>query len=174
VVDDLAALSAAETAALSLHREVLDLGTLVGDAVEAARASMQAAGLIVLTDLQPDVLVDGDPDRLHQAVGNLMSNATRYCRVGDSVAITLAATSDAAILTVSDTGPGIAPDDLDRVFDRLWRGSADRDGAGTGIGLAVVRELVVAHGGTVSVSSDGTSGTSFTIRLPLAAAPPRR
>jgi two-component system sensor histidine kinase BaeS len=82
------------------------------------------------------------------------------------VAITLAATPDEAIVTVSDTGPGIAPDDLDRVFHRLWRGSADRDGAGTGIGLAVVRELVVAHGGTVAASSDGTSGTAFTIRLP--------
>ena len=67
---------------------------------------------------------------------------------------------------MADTGPGIATDDLDRVFHRLWRGSADRDGAGTGIGLAVVRELVVAHGGTVSATSDGTSGTTFTIRLP--------
>ena len=69
-------------------------------------------------------------------------------------------------ITVADTGPGIAPDDLDRVFDRLWRGSADRDGAGTGIGLAVVRELVVAHGGEVTATSDGSSGATFVIRLP--------
>lgn len=166
VVDDLAALSAAETAALSLHREVLDLGELVEDAVTAARASMEGAGLIVTTALPHGVLVDADPDRLHQAVGNLLSNATRYCRSGDTVAIALTATSDDAVVTVADTGPGIATDDLDRVFDRLWRGSADRDGAGTGIGLAVVRELVVAHGGTVSATSDGESGAAFMIRLP--------
>jgi two-component system sensor histidine kinase BaeS len=166
VVNDLAALSAAETAALSLHREVLDLGALVEDAVTAARASMEGAGLVVATSVAQGVVVDGDADRLHQAVGNLLSNAARYCRAGDTVSITLAATSDEAIVTVADTGPGIAPDDLDHVFDRLWRGSADRDAAGTGIGLAVVRELVVAHGGTVSATSDGQAGTTFTIRLP--------
>ena len=147
VVNDLAALSAAETAALSLHREPLDVGALVEDAVSAARAAMEGAGLSVTTTVAPDVIVDGDPDRLHQAVGNLLSNATRYCRPGDAVTVTVSASTDDAVITVADTGPGIAPDDLERVFDRLWRGSADRDGAGTGIGLAVVRELVVAHGG---------------------------
>jgi two-component system, OmpR family, sensor histidine kinase BaeS len=166
VVDDLAALSAAETAALSLHRQVLDLGELVEDAVTAARASMEGAGLVVTTVVPRGVMVDADPDRLHQAVGNLLSNATRYCRAGDAVAITVGTAPHDAVVTVADTGPGIAPDDLDQVFQRLWRGSADRDGAGTGIGLAVVRELVVAHGGTVTVVSDGTAGATFTIRLP--------
>ena len=166
VVDDLAALSAAETAALSLHREVLDLGELIEDAVNASRASMEGAGLVVTTALPHGVLVDADPDRLHQAVGNLLSNATRYCRAGDTVAITLSAAGDEAVVTVADTGPGIGPDDLDRVFQRLWRGSADRGDAGTGIGLAVVRELVAAHGGSASATSDGHSGAVFTIRLP--------
>lgn len=166
VVDDLAALSAAETAALSLHREVLDLGELVSEAVTAARPSMEGAGLVMTTAVPHGVMVAADPDRLHQAVGNLLSNATRYCRPGDSVAITLTTSPEEAVVTVADTGPGIATDDLDRVFHRLWRGSADRDGAGTGIGLAVVRELVVAHGGSVSATSDGASGATFTIRLP--------
>jgi two-component system sensor histidine kinase BaeS len=166
VVNDLAALSAAETAALSLHREPLDVGALVEDAVSAARAAMEGAGLSVTTTLAPDVIVDGDPDRLHQAVGNLLSNAARYCRPGDVVAVSVSASTDDAVVTVADTGPGIAPGDVERVFDRLWRGSADRDGAGSGIGLAVVRELVVAHGGTVSAASDGRSGATFVIRLP--------
>jgi len=69
---------------------------------------------------------------------------------------------------VADTGPGIPPSDLPHVFDRLWRGFADSDVAGSGIGLAVVRELVTAHGGSVEVASDGLSGSTFTIRLPLA------
>ncbi len=166
VVNDLAALSAAETAALTLHRGALDIGALVEDAVSAARAAMEGAGLSVTTTVAPDVIVDGDPDRLHQAVGNLLSNATRYCRPGDAVTVTVSASTDDAVITVADTGPGVAPDDLDRVFDRLWRGSADRDGAGTGIGLAVVRELVVAHGGEVTATSDASSGATFVIRLP--------
>ena len=99
-------------------------------------------------------------------MGNLLSNAARYCRPGDAVAVTVSASTDDAVITVADTGPGIAPDDLERVFDRLWRGSADRDGAGTGIGLAVVRELVVAHGGEVTATSDGSSGATVVIRLP--------
>jgi two-component system sensor histidine kinase BaeS len=174
VVDDLSELSAAETAALSLHRETLDLGDLVGDAVSAARASLEGAGLAVSVALQPGVLVEADPDRLHQAVGNLLSNAARYCAAGDSVEVAVASSADLAVVTVADTGPGIPPTELGQVFDRLWRGSADRDGGGTGIGLAVVRELVEAHGGSVSAASDGNSGATFTIRLPRISPRPSR
>jgi two-component system sensor histidine kinase BaeS len=71
-----------------------------------------------------------------------------------------------ALLDVADTGPGLDPDDLSHVFDRLWRGSADRDVAGSGIGLAVVREIVLAHGGQVAATSDGRTGSTFTITLP--------
>jgi two-component system sensor histidine kinase BaeS len=168
VVDDLAELSAAETAALSLDRRILDLGSLVQDAVAAARATLDAAGILVDVSLPSGVLVAADPDRLHQAVGNLLVNAARYCRPGDSVRVSVASASAMAVVTVADTGPGIDPDDVPRVFDRLWRGSADTDVAGSGIGLAVVRELVTAHAGTVDARSDGATGTTFAIRLPLA------
>ncbi len=166
VVDDLAQLSAAETAALSLRREELDLGELVGEAVAAARPSLDAAGVQVSASLASDVRVDADADRLHQAIGNLLANAARYCRFGDVVTVEVLNSGDMAVVRVADTGPGIDPADLDQVFTRMWRGSADRDGAGTGIGLAVVRELVSAHGGSVSAASDGRTGTTFTIRLP--------
>ncbi len=168
VVGDLAELSAAETAALSLDRRVLDLGSLVQDAVAAARATLDAAGIPVSVDAPSGLLVDADPDRLHQAVGNLLVNAARYCRSGDAVRVSVTSDFRAAVISVADTGPGIPPDDISHVFDRLWRGSADTDVAGSGIGLAVVRELVTAHGGTVTVDSDGRTGTTFSIRLPLA------
>ena len=169
VVGDLAELSAAETAALSLQRSRQDLGALVSDAVEAARPAMEAAGLRVQTALRGGVIVAADPDRVHQAIGNLLLNTVRYCHEGDEVAVGLRVEGSRAVLDVADTGPGIDPDDLPHVFDRLWRGRADVDAAGSGIGLAVVRELVTAHGGGVSVASDGASGTTFTLWLPLAA-----
>ncbi len=75
--------------------------------------------------------------------------------------------TDQRLIVVADTGPGIAPEDLPRVFDRMWRGRTGQAVAGSGIGLAIVRELVMAHGGTVDVASDGRSGTTFTVRLPL-------
>ena len=171
VVGDLAELSAAETAALAMHVEPVDLGLLVGEAVAAAMPALASARLQVRTDLADDVMVTGDADRLHQAVGNVLANAARYCRPGDEVTVGVSASAGLARITVADTGPGIAPEDLPHVFDRLWRGRADADPAGSGIGLAVVRELVVAHGGRVQADSDGASGTTVTLVLPLAPVP---
>jgi len=165
VVDDLSQLSAAESAALTLRRERVDLGALVAAALAGARASLDAASLVVTASTPAGIVVSGDPDRLHQAVGNVLANTARYCRPGDRVDVIVTADATNARVVVSDTGPGIAPADLPHVFDRLWRGSADSDAAGSGIGLAVVRELVTAHGGTVEVRSDGMSGTSFAISL---------
>lgn len=163
VVDDLAALSAAENAALSLRRRVLDLGELTVEAVAVVRPAADAAGVRLHTDVSA-VLVLADPDRLHQVVGNLLGNAVRYCRPGDDVTATVRHDGSEAVLEVRDTGPGISPEDLPHVFERLWRGRADTEGSG--IGLAVVRELVTAHGGTVTAVSDGVRGTTMTVRLP--------
>jgi two-component system sensor histidine kinase BaeS len=172
VVNDLAELSAAETAALTLHRGRVDVGVLVADAVSAARPALDAAGVRVVVNVASGVVVDGDADRLHQAVGNLLANAARYCREGDSVAVSVATGEGLAVIRFADTGPGIAEADLPHIFDRLWRGSADTEVAGSGIGLAVVRELVTAHGGTVDAVSDGFTGTVFTIRIPLSTTSP--
>lgn len=167
IVNDLAELSAAEAAALSLHVEPLDLAALAADELAAHQAQLHGAGIQVESDLTGPVWVRGDADRLHQAVGNLLANVARHCRPGDRAVVAVSSSSGTAELRVSDTGPGIPPDELPRVFDRMWRGSpADGDG-GSGIGLAVVRELVAAHGGTVSATSDVGSGTTFRVRLPL-------
>jgi two-component system, OmpR family, sensor histidine kinase BaeS len=171
IVEDLAVLSAAESAVLSLRREPVDLAALVDDAVSAARPSCTARGIAISLEDFANAHVTGDVDRLHQAVGNLLSNAARYCRPGDEVRVSVSTSARDATVTVRDTGPGIPPEDLPHVFDRLWRGATPASGAGTGIGLAVVRELTEAHGGTVAVASDGQSGTTFTITLPLATAP---
>lgn len=168
IVDDLAELSAAETSQLSLRRDRVDLNALVADAVLEAEPVMSAAGLMVATTAEGQVTVLGDADRLHQVVGNLLSNASRYCRAGDRVTVRTRSEEASAVLEVADTGPGIPPEDLPYVFDRLWRGSADSDASGSGIGLAVVRELVAAHGGSVVALSDGQSGTTLRVTFPAA------
>jgi two-component system sensor histidine kinase BaeS len=166
VVDDLSELSAAETAGLSLRAVDLDLSELAASVVRAHDARLRAAGLEIRTELADGVTVHADPDRLHQAIGNLLDNAARYGRPGDEVTVRVRSTSGWAVVEVTDTGPGIPADELPHVFDRLWRGSAATGVAGSGIGLAVVHELATAHGGNVTAAATTAGGTTFTIRLP--------
>jgi two-component system sensor histidine kinase BaeS len=170
IVEDLSALSAAEGGTLRLERRPVDLAQVARDQAAAEEPRLRASDVdLRIEAADRSVTVAGDPDRLGQVVGNLLSNAARYCRPGDAVTVAVTALGADAVLTVSDTGPGIDPQDLPHVFDRLWRGrGADRVG-GSGIGLAVVRELVAAHGGTVEAASDGRTGTQITVTLPLAA-----
>ncbi|NMM30003.1 MAG: sensor histidine kinase, partial [Cellulomonas sp.] len=133
----------------------------------AARESdLRAAGLVVDTRFDGPVVVRADSDRLHQAVGNLLANAARYCRPGDRVSVLVRPEGRVAVLEVVDSGPGIAADELPHVFERLWRGRSARQVAGSGIGLAVAREIVTAHGGTIEATSREGTGTTITIRLP--------
>jgi two-component system sensor histidine kinase BaeS len=166
IVQDLADLSAAESAALSLHSVDTDLAGIAATAVAAQRPRLDAAGLMVTTELDDRAPVRGDPDRLHQAVVNVLANAARYCRPGDRVDVTARPEGGDAVLRITDTGPGIAADELPHAFDRLWRGRDTAGTAGSGIGLAVVRELVTAHGGTVGIDSPAGGGVIVTIRLP--------
>ena len=168
IVEDLALLAAAETASLTLHRQLIDLHDVVVESVAAARPALEAAGLTVSVHGPDHVNVHADPDRLHQALGNLLANAARHCRPGDHVDVTVQDDASVATIIVADDGPGIPVDELDAVFDRLRRGSTAR-GSGSGIGLAVVKELVVAHGGTVRAESDGRTGTTVILTLPLSA-----
>jgi two-component system sensor histidine kinase BaeS len=167
IVADLAALSAAESAALSLHRTGADLAAIARTAVAGHRSQLDAAGLHLDADLATALPVHADPDRLHQAVTNLLANTARYCRPGDRVLVRGYPQDGDAVLEVADTGPGIPADDLPHVFQRLWRGRLAREVSGSGIGLAVVRELITAHGGTVTAASPAHGGTTITIRLPL-------
>ncbi|GLY06447.1 HAMP domain-containing sensor histidine kinase [Actinoplanes sp. NBRC 101535] len=168
VVQDLAELSAAESAALSLHRTDTDLAEIARTALTTQQAPLDAAGLYTDTDLTVALPVNVDPDRLHQVVTNLLTNTARYCRPGDRVTVRGHRSGEFAVLEIADTGPGIPADELPHVFQRLWRGAQARSIAGSGIGLAIVRELVTAHGGTVSAASPTGGGTTITIRLPLA------
>jgi two-component system, OmpR family, sensor histidine kinase BaeS len=169
LVHDVHRLTEAQRPALFLERAPLALDDIVRDRV-AAHAEQFRARSISLTYTVAAARVVGDPERLGQVLDNLLSNALRYTDPGGRVAVTLDAPGGEATIAVADSGIGIAPQYLPRVFDRFWRapGARARAAEGSGVGLALVSELVRAHGGTVEVSSRPGAGTTFHVRLPLA------
>lgn len=169
VVADLAELSAVETAGPLVREGTVDLAEVAREELALHESQLRAAGLRVVSNLPEPVFVRADADRLHQAVGNVLANAARYCQPGDSVTVSVSAADQEAVLEISDTGPGIPPQEQPFVFDRLWRGEAARHISGSGIGLAVVREIVSSHGGAVAADTPPAGGTRITIRLPALA-----
>jgi two-component system sensor histidine kinase BaeS len=169
LVADLETLASADAATFTLDRRPTSLGALTRDLISTRLEEFAEAGLKLRTDLG-DVTVDADPDRLRQIVTNLLTNAAKFVPAGGTVTVTVHPVGLWAELTVTDTGPGISPTDLPHIFERYFRGRGAR-ASGSGIGLAVVAELVNAHGGDVAVDSHLGRGTTFLVRLPAATAP---
>lgn len=168
IVDDLLDLSRAMSGKILLSKKRIDLAALVGTCLDTFRATGRTSGYQLSTELTP-CWVDGDPTRLEQIATNLIDNAIKYTPSGGSIHIAIAQAGDEAVLTVRDSGVGIAADLLPHVFDVFVQGaiSIDRSQGGLGIGLSLVRRLVELHGGAVSASSAGSGGgSSFEIRLP--------
>ena len=113
----------------------------------------------------------GDADRLGQVLRNLISNALRHTPAGGRVTVSVGRSGERVRLEVADTGTGISPEDLPHVFDRFYRGdkSRSRRGGGAGLGLAIARQLVIAHGGEIAAESVLGAGTTFRVTLPAAA-----
>lgn len=167
VVADLGDLAAAEASAPSLRRAPLDLADLAAAVLRDKLPVLRAAGVAPSSSLAPAATV-GDAGRLYQVLGNVLDNVARYCPDGSTVTVTSGVQDGAAVLRVEDTGPGIPPGDLPHVTRRLYRGSNAAGVAGSGIGLAVARELVAAHGGRLTVGpGTGGLGTRVELRLPL-------
>jgi signal transduction histidine kinase len=168
IVDDLLDLSRAMSGKILLSRKALDMSALLSSCLDTFRATGRTGTYRLNVNLAPG-WVDGDSTRLEQIASNLIDNALKYTPAGGSIDISLANVDEEVVLTVSDSGVGIAPDLLPHVFDVFVQGtiSLDRSQGGLGIGLSLVRRLVELHGGSVSAYSDGTSsGSSFVIRLP--------
>jgi two-component system, OmpR family, sensor histidine kinase BaeS len=168
MVGDLQTLASAEAAALQLSLTPADLAEIAAAAAGDWEASFASAGIRFEQQLQSERVL-ADPGRLHQVIANLLSNALKFTPAGGLVRMTLSAAAGRARLAVSDTGPGIRPEDQPRVFDRLWRGHGAGT-AGSGIGLAVAAELARAHHGTIELASEPGKGSRFTLVLPLAPA----
>ena len=153
---------------LELHE--LDLGATVASAVDVIRPAADAKGIQLNTDLADDApLVRGDEDRLLQVFWNLLSNAVKFTDAGGHITVRLASTAAAVRISITDTGQGISPEFLPHVFQRFKQAdpSAARRHGGLGLGLALVREIVHLHGGSVDVQSAGLQkGTTVTVTLP--------
>jgi len=172
LMGDLETLGSAAAAGFSMDRRPVELRPLLEDATREFAGPFEAGEVRLETHLA-DLVVPGDPVRLRQVVANLLSNALKFTPPGGLVRMELAGDGEVAVIRVTDSGPGIDPDELPRVFDRFFRGRGTR-ASGSGIGLSVVRELVAAHGGEVDVASDPGRGATFTVRLPAAASIRRR
>ncbi|MFJ9895858.1 sensor histidine kinase [Streptomyces sp. NPDC091280] len=173
VIDDLQDLAAADAGTLRLHREPVRVEDLFDQVAAAYRVTADTAGVVLLTKADGTLWLDADPVRMRQVLGNLVSNALRHTPVDGSVTLTAWREGDRAVLTVTDTGTGIAPEDLPHVFERFWRAdqSRSRRTGGSGLGLSIVRDLAAAHSGTVEAASTPGTGSTFTLRLPDSPAP---
>jgi two-component system, OmpR family, sensor histidine kinase BaeS len=170
LLDDLQTLSTAEAGVLRLHRERVDPAALAQDAVAAFRARADTAGVTLESrpgDGVPEL--DVDPVRIGEVLANLLANAVRHTPRGGSVSVVVEPAAAGVAFTVADTGRGIDPADLPYVFDRFVKSA---DSGGVGLGLAIARSLVQAHGGTITADSQPGRGTTMRFTLPPAPARP--
>jgi len=148
-----------------LKRMQFDFAQTISDSAELVRTLADERGVKIISDLAP-LEITGDAERLAQVVTNLLTNAIQYNRLGGEVRVKLAAANGLAVLEIADTGQGIAPEELPRVFERFYRADQSRTGAGNaGLGLSICKAIVEAHGGAIEVASEKNAGTTFTVRL---------
>ncbi len=173
LIDDILDGSRVVSGKLRLEVRALDLTSVVHAALDTVRSSAAAKGITIDTRLDPDAAhVHGDPDRMQQIVWNLVNNAIKFTPKGGDIDVRLERVGSSIDLTVSDSGQGISSDFLPFVFDRFRQAdpTTSRRHGGLGLGLALVRHLVEAHGGTVRAESAGTGlGAKFTVSLPVMA-----
>lgn len=175
--DDLSALSRAEEGRIDISLREVDLTDVTRAATERVRAQFDDADVRLVVDVPDPIPIDADPDRIAQVITNLLGNALRATPPGGSVGVRTHRDGDLAFVEVADTGEGIAPEDLERVFERFYRVPGRRGDAhdsGSGIGLTIARGIARAHAGDLTVASPGRdSGSTFTLRLPAGRHPVR-
>jgi two-component system sensor histidine kinase BaeS len=179
LVEDLRTMALAESGALKLKKEPTDLDMLVRDTLAAFQSQADAAGVRLaveslngsaqpvsgnLAETETSLCLEIDPGRIRQVLSNLVANALRYTPAGGSVRVRCGFLPDQAQLEVIDSGPGISAQDLPHIFERFYKST---DSGGMGLGLAIARHLVSAHGGTIEAYSTLGQGTTIRILLPL-------
>jgi signal transduction histidine kinase len=169
LVEDLRTVSLAEAGELSLLRQPVSPGRLLERAAAAHTSRAAQRNIELRAQIEPGLpLVDIDSDRMSQVLNNLLDNALRHTPDGGSVTLIAKGTPDIVQMGVKDTGPGIAPEELPRIFDRFYRTdkARRRDQGGSGLGLAIAKSIVQAHGGRIWAESQSGEGVTFFIELP--------
>ncbi|MSU51526.1 MAG: HAMP domain-containing histidine kinase [Opitutus sp.] len=166
LLETLLDISAAEAGALKLNRDRVDLRTLTERAVDLYREVAEEKKITVTLDQSDAVEFAADSIRLGQAINNLLDNALKYTPADGRVVLAIRAVPHAAVITVTDNGPGVPLNEREAIFRRLYRGDASRSQRGLGLGLSMVKAIVEAHGGIVSIEDAPGGGARFSIRLP--------
>ena len=167
LIESLLALAQFDAGQEILNRRRFDFSKTVSDSVELVQTLADERGVKIISEVGP-LEITGDPELLAQVVTNLLTNAIQYNKPDGEVRVKLESQNGLAVLTVADMGQGIAIEDLPRVFGRFFRADESRTGAGNaGLGLAISKAIVEAHGGTLEVVSEKNAGTIFTVRLPI-------
>jgi len=172
LIEDLMDVARLISGKLELDQVNLELSEVVAESIESAKPAADARGLTIRFEGTPDhvnLIVNGDRNRLRQVFSNLLTNAIKFSHEGGEIIVTVSENNGMGIVRVRDEGTGISKEFLPLVFERFRQDtSASSRNGGLGLGLAIVRNLVEMHGGTVSVESDGENkGAEFTVRLPL-------
>ncbi|MBI5073712.1 MAG: HAMP domain-containing histidine kinase [Nitrospirae bacterium] len=162
IIEGLEELSSAEASSLSLEKQAVSLDTFLRNIIERYRKMFSDQGVGLALDCRQAITLQADPDRLSQVVINLLSNALKATAGGGKVEVKAMGEGKAVIIEVSDTGEGIRKEDLPFIFERFYKASR----GGLGLGLAIAKELVLAHEGTIAAASEYGKGTTFTISLP--------
>ncbi len=167
VVRNLLELSRAESGQVKIDMTTLNVSSLISDICEDIELLAEEKNQTLETIIEPNITIQGDDVRLHQAFLNIVDNAVKYTPAGGSILVRLLRESGFAVLRVSDTGVGIPETDLPHIFDRFYRVDKARsqDVQGNGLGLAIVKWIIEAHHGTIAVESIASKGTIFTVRL---------
>ncbi len=163
LIDDLRTVSIADAGALTLHREDTDIGRLTRDTAASFDSQATAAGVAIRGDADGAGSAAVDPIRLREVLNNVIANALRYTPSGGSVDVSARGEDGRVAIAVRDSGAGIAPDVLPHVFERFTHAA---DSPGAGLGLAIAKSLVAAHGGTIEARSTLGQGTEIRFTLP--------
>jgi signal transduction histidine kinase len=170
MVDTLIADAMADALDISIRREQVDLAHLVREIVNNGRPLAERKQQSLRVSAPEKLVVNGDVDRMREAIDNILSNAIKYTPVGGEIEVAVAGEGDEAVVRVRDTGPGLSPEDLSRLFGRFQRLSAKPTGGetSTGLGLSIAKRIVDLHGGRISAECTGSgAGTTFALVLPL-------
>ena len=167
LLSQLLLLSRADSGRQTLRSEPVDLSGLAAAVADEQRERAADKGIAVTADIAPGLVVQGDETMLMRVLINLMENGIKYGRAGGHLALTLTAGGDTVTGKVADDGIGIAAEDLDKVWRRFWQADPAHSSGGAGLGLSMVKWIVEAHGGRITVESVLGKGTAFTFTLPL-------
>jgi len=165
-------MSSLESGQVKLDLAPLDISSLVDETVAVLTPECEEAGITITNEIDPTIpLVVADSDRIAQVLLNLLDNARRHTPTGGKIAVSAQCKAQMLLVLISDTGVGINSQDLPHIFERFYRADRSRTGktGGSGLGLSIVKAIIVAHGGNIGAESTPEQGTRITFTLPLAA-----